>query len=71
MAASEGFSGNGSYGNGAAMRVAPPGAFCAGDPARAATEAIVGGIIGAHAPSVPSVWRHYREPLPGWFGHDA
>lgn len=38
-AASEGFGGNGSYGNGAAMRVAPLGAFYAGDPVRAATEA--------------------------------
>ncbi|MBO2448963.1 ADP-ribosylglycohydrolase family protein [Actinomadura barringtoniae] len=35
----ESFGGNGSYGNGAAMRVAPLGAYYAGDPARAAAEA--------------------------------
>ncbi|UBU18685.1 ADP-ribosylglycohydrolase family protein [Nonomuraea gerenzanensis] len=33
------FGGGGSYGNGAAMRVAPLGAYFAGDPARAAAEA--------------------------------
>jgi ADP-ribosylglycohydrolase len=33
------FGGNGSFGNGAAMRVAPLGAFYTGDPARAAAEA--------------------------------
>ncbi|NAS22889.1 ADP-ribosylglycohydrolase family protein [Herbidospora sp. NEAU-GS84] len=33
------FDGNGSWGNGAAMRVAPLGAWFAGDPARAAAEA--------------------------------
>ncbi|NRQ30502.1 ADP-ribosylglycohydrolase family protein [Nonomuraea sp. NN258] len=38
-ATTEGFGGNGSYGNGAAMRVAPLGAYFAGDPARAAAEA--------------------------------
>jgi ADP-ribosylglycohydrolase len=61
MAASEGFGRNGSYGNGAAMRVAPLGAFCAGDPARAATEAaasaevthtLAEGIAGAVAVAV-------------------
>jgi ADP-ribosylglycohydrolase len=35
------------------------------------TAAIVGGIIGAHAPGIPSTWRRCREPLPAWFGHDA
>ncbi|GAA2079039.1 hypothetical protein GCM10009780_15080 [Actinomadura alba] len=38
---------------------------------RDTTAAIVGGIIGARAPSIPSIWRQYREPLPAWFGHDA
>jgi ADP-ribosylglycohydrolase len=38
-AAAEQFGGSGSYGNGAAMRVAPLGAYYAGDPARAAAEA--------------------------------
>jgi ADP-ribosylglycohydrolase len=38
-AASAGFGEGGSYGNGAAMRVAPLGAFYAGDPSLAATEA--------------------------------
>jgi ADP-ribosylglycohydrolase len=36
----ESFGGNGSYGNGAAMRVAPLGAYFSGDPERAATEAV-------------------------------
>ncbi|MBC6459082.1 ADP-ribosylglycohydrolase family protein [Actinomadura sp. HBU206391] len=36
----EAFGGNGSYGNGAAMRVAPLGAYFAGDPERAAAEAV-------------------------------
>jgi ADP-ribosylglycohydrolase len=35
----ESFGGNGSFGNGAAMRVAPLGAYFTGDPARAAAEA--------------------------------
>ncbi|XVQ10478.1 ADP-ribosylglycohydrolase family protein [Spirillospora sp. CA-255316] len=38
-ASAESFGGNGSFGNGAAMRVAPLGAYFAGDPARAAAEA--------------------------------
>ncbi|MEV4004757.1 ADP-ribosylglycohydrolase family protein [Actinomadura sp. NPDC049753] len=38
-ATAESFGGNGSFGNGAAMRVAPLGAFYGGDPARAAAEA--------------------------------
>ncbi|MEU8804130.1 ADP-ribosylglycohydrolase family protein [Spirillospora sp. NPDC048819] len=38
-ASAESFGGNGSFGNGAAMRVAPLGAFYIGDPARAAAEA--------------------------------
>ncbi|MFG2040184.1 ADP-ribosylglycohydrolase family protein [Dactylosporangium sp. NPDC048998] len=38
-AARAGFGGQGSYGNGAAMRVAPLGAYHAGDPATAAREA--------------------------------
>jgi ADP-ribosylglycohydrolase len=41
QAASRLFDGQGSYGNGGAMRVAPLGAFFAGDPARAADEARV------------------------------
>jgi ADP-ribosylglycohydrolase len=39
VASVESFGGNGSFGNGAAMRVAPLGAYYAGDPARAAAEA--------------------------------
>jgi ADP-ribosylglycohydrolase len=39
QAAASLFEGMGSYGNGAAMRIAPLGAFFAGDPARAAEEA--------------------------------
>jgi ADP-ribosylglycohydrolase len=38
-ASAESFGGNGSFGNGAAMRVAPLGAYFSGDPARAASEA--------------------------------
>lgn len=38
-AATAGFGGSGSYGNGAAMRAAPIGAYFHGDPARAAAEA--------------------------------
>jgi ADP-ribosylglycohydrolase len=38
-ASAESFGGNGSFGNGAAMRVAPLGAYFGGDPARAAAEA--------------------------------
>ncbi|WP_240809610.1 ADP-ribosylglycohydrolase family protein [Actinomadura sp. WMMA1423] len=60
-ATAESFGGNGSYGNGAAMRVAPLGAFCMGDPARAAAEAAlqaeithahVEGVAGAMAVAV-------------------
>jgi ADP-ribosylglycohydrolase len=60
-ASAESFGGNGSYGNGAAMRVAPLGAYFAGDPARAAAEAAlqaeithahVEGIAGAVAVAV-------------------
>ncbi|UGT62709.1 GNAT family N-acetyltransferase [Nocardia asteroides] len=39
VAAGEAFDGRGSWGNGAAMRVAPLGAFFAGDPDRAAAQA--------------------------------
>jgi ADP-ribosylglycohydrolase len=39
VASLESFGGNGSFGNGAAMRVAPLGAYYAGDPERAAAEA--------------------------------
>ena len=35
----------GSYGNGAAMRAAPIGGFCAGDPARAAAEARLSAVV--------------------------
>lgn len=57
----ESFGGNGSYGNGAAMRVAPLGAYFTGDPDRAATEAAlqaeithahVEGVAGAVAVAV-------------------
>ncbi|WP_433065827.1 ADP-ribosylglycohydrolase family protein [Dactylosporangium sp. CS-033363] len=44
-AAKSGFGGQGSYGNGAAMRVAPLGAYHAGDPARAAAEAGVQAVV--------------------------
>jgi ADP-ribosylglycohydrolase len=40
-ASAESFGGNGSFGNGAAMRVAPLGAYFTGDPARAAAEAVL------------------------------
>lgn len=47
------FGGNGSFGNGAAMRVAPLGAFFVGDPARAAAEAALQAeITHAHAEGV-------------------
>ncbi|GLW95274.1 ADP-ribosylglycohydrolase family protein [Actinokineospora globicatena] len=39
------FDGNGSWGNGAAMRVAPLGAWFADDPARAATEAALSATV--------------------------
>jgi ADP-ribosylglycohydrolase len=39
------FEGDGSWGNGAAMRSAPIGAYHAGDPTRAATEAAAGAIV--------------------------
>ena len=39
------FNGTGSWGNGAAMRVAPLGAWFAGDPARAAAEAAVAAAV--------------------------
>ncbi|WP_242908384.1 ADP-ribosylglycohydrolase family protein [Actinomadura terrae] len=60
-ASAESFGGNGSYGNGAAMRVAPLGAYFLGDPARAAKEAAlqaeithahIEGIAGAIAVAV-------------------
>ncbi|MFI0407809.1 ADP-ribosylglycohydrolase family protein [Actinomadura sp. 3N508] len=41
IASAESFGGNGSFGNGAAMRVAPLGAYYSGDPARAAGEAML------------------------------
>jgi ADP-ribosylglycohydrolase len=61
VASAESFGGNGSYGNGAAMRVAPLGAYFSGDPAHAAAEAAlqaeithahVEGIAGAIAVAV-------------------
>ena len=61
VATAESFGGNGSYGNGAAMRVAPLGAYYTGDPSRAAAEATlqaeithahVEGIAGAVAVAV-------------------
>jgi ADP-ribosylglycohydrolase len=39
------FGGDGSWGNGAAMRSAPIGAYHAGDPSRAASEAAAGAIV--------------------------
>ncbi|WP_433199356.1 ADP-ribosylglycohydrolase family protein [Dactylosporangium sp. CS-047395] len=44
-AARDGFGGQGSYGNGAAMRVAPLGAYHAGDPARAAEQAQAQAVV--------------------------
>lgn len=61
VASVESFGGHGSYGNGAAMRVAPLGAYFAGDPERAAAEAVlqaeithahVEGVAGAVAVAV-------------------
>lgn len=61
VASVESFGGNGSFGNGAAMRVAPLGAYFTGDPTRAAAEAAlqaeithahVEGIAGAVAVAV-------------------
>ena len=43
--ATRAFNGTGSWGNGAAMRVAPLGAWYAGDPARAAAEAAVSAAV--------------------------
>ncbi|MFG2000973.1 ADP-ribosylglycohydrolase family protein [Spirillospora sp. NPDC048911] len=49
----ESFGGNGSFGNGAAMRVAPLGAYYTGDPARAAAEAsLQAEITHAHAEGI-------------------
>ncbi|MGP4026444.1 ADP-ribosylglycohydrolase family protein [Actinomadura sp. 3N407] len=49
----ESFGGNGSFGNGAAMRVTPLGAFYIGDPARAAAEATLQAeITHAHAEGI-------------------
>ncbi|MBX9387508.1 ADP-ribosylglycohydrolase family protein [Streptomonospora nanhaiensis] len=73
-AAAAQFGGTGSYGNGAAMRVAPLGAYFAGDPARAAQEAARAaevththpeGVAGAVAVAVAAaVWA--AEPaMPG------
>lgn len=70
-ASREGFGGNGSYGNGAAMRVAPLGAYFAGDPARAAIQAVASaevthahpeGIAGAIAVAVAAA--HLAGPGP-------
>jgi ADP-ribosylglycohydrolase len=61
LAAGAAFDGQGSWGNGAAMRVAPLGAYFAGDPRRAAREAIASaevthahpeGVLGAVAVAV-------------------
>lgn len=61
VASVESFGGSGSYGNGAAMRVAPLGAYFTGDPVRAAAEAVlqaeithahVEGVAGAVAVAV-------------------
>ncbi|RFU40899.1 ADP-ribosylglycohydrolase family protein [Actinomadura logoneensis] len=61
VASVESFGGNGSFGNGAAMRVAPLGAYYTGDPAHAAAEATlqaeiththIEGIAGAVAVAV-------------------
>jgi ADP-ribosylglycohydrolase len=52
-ASAESFGGNGSFGNGAAMRVAPLGAFYSGDPAGAAAEAALQAeITHAHAEGI-------------------
>jgi ADP-ribosylglycohydrolase len=70
-ASREGFGGNGSYGNGAAMRVAPLGAYFAGDPTRAADQAVASaevthahpeGIAGAIAVAVAAA--HLAGPGP-------
>ncbi|MFC0036759.1 ADP-ribosylglycohydrolase family protein [Actinomadura rayongensis] len=63
----------GSYGNGAAMRVAPLGAYFADDPARAAEQAARSAeVTHAHpegiADAVPAGWRAAHEPLPAWLG---
>lgn len=65
VASREMFSGTGSYGNGAAMRVAPAGAYFADDPARAAAEARLSaevthahpeGVAGAAAVAAACCW---------------
>src|SRR5437899_2485831 len=58
------FGGEGSFGNGSAMRVAPLGAYFADD--LDATCAIVGGIVFmcAGLESIPSQWLESREPVP-------
>lgn len=53
VASAESFGGNGSFGNGAAMRVAPLGAYYSGAPARAAAEAVrQAEITHAHAEGI-------------------
>jgi ADP-ribosylglycohydrolase len=80
-AAGEVFDGQGSMGNGAAMRVAPLGAYFAGDPVRAAAEAdlsarvthahaegVAGGVAVAVAASVAAAGRlEGRRPKAGPF----
>ncbi|WP_433169999.1 ADP-ribosylglycohydrolase family protein [Actinoallomurus sp. CA-150999] len=74
VASAEGFGGNGSYGNGAAMRAAPLGAYFAGDLKRAAAEAAASaevthahseGVAGAVAVAVAAA--HAAESGPGLF----
>jgi ADP-ribosylglycohydrolase len=51
------FGGNGSFGNGAAMRVAPLGAYFAADPDRAAAEArLQAEITHSHVEGMRSPW---------------
>ncbi|OIP37827.1 MAG: hypothetical protein AUK47_13005 [Deltaproteobacteria bacterium CG2_30_63_29] len=68
------FEGNGSYGNGAAMRVAPIGAYFADDQERAAAEASLSAVVthshpeakaGAVAVAVATAlaWQHRGAPL--------
>ncbi|MDI2130627.1 ADP-ribosylglycohydrolase family protein [Yinghuangia seranimata] len=70
--AAEPFDGQGSWGNGAAMRVAPLGAWFADDPSRAATEAARSaqvththpeGVAGAIAVAVGAALLAAREPV--------
>jgi ADP-ribosylglycohydrolase len=74
------FDGQGSWSNGAAMRVAPLGAWFADDVEQAAHQAALSaevththpeGVAGAVALGVaglPVSWQAAREPLPAWLG---